>query len=326
MKKYFYILVLFVLSCNYQNDKQEIDLPQIPYDSHVHIMSPQLVETWKAEGIPFSKPSSFYQNIDTIYKYVKADTIDLIGMAYVYGGSGLDKKDKLNEYELVKSENDFLHEAAEKYPGKVRSFFAADPLKEYALPEFQRCHHLYDVGGLKLHFSASQVYLTVPEHVEKVKPIFQFAAEKELPVLVHFDNWHPKFGEPDIRILVDSILADCSPLTIRIAHFGTSGGFSEKTREILDIFIRFFNENKISKRHRILFDLSAVALDKDSEGVSKLSDEDFNILSQYIKKLGTEKILFGTDYPLYRADEYYNILKSKLALSETELQQILNNR
>ena len=107
--------------------------------------------------------------------------------------------------------------------------------------------------------------------------------------MLHFDNWYPKFGEPDINLLVDSILMKLPSLDITIAHMGTSGGFNEKTKRIIDVFSVLFENQAILERHQIKFNTSAVALDKDSEGVSKLSDSEFKELKKYIQKLGEEE-------------------------------------
>jgi len=293
------------------------------YDSHVHIMSPNLVKSWQDLGIPFSQPDAYYSDLDTILVAVGADKLDLIGMAYVFGSLEFYQGD--DELSQVRLENDFLAACAQMHPERVRPFFAVDPLKEYALEELIRCHNLYPQSGVKLHHSASQVYLTEPVHLKKVKTIFDHAANHQLPILLHFDNWHPKFGPPDIALLVDSILADLPPVTLRIAHLGTSGGFNDKTKRFLDVFLDQFAQGNVPDRHRILFDISAVALDKDSEGVSKLTEEEFKELRKYFAKLGYKRLAFGSDYPLYGAVAYQQILLDKLEMHPDSLDLILKN-
>ncbi|MET2984423.1 amidohydrolase family protein [Aureibaculum conchae] len=294
------------------------------YDGHVHIMSHELIKDWKNLGIPFSKPERFYSDIDTILKINQADNINLIGMGYVYGSPEFYQGE--NEYQKLKYENDYLFEVSKKYRKKVKPFFSIDPLKEYAIKEIDRCLKLDVDWGLKLHFSSSQVYLTENEHLKKVKSIFKIAAENNLPILLHFDNWHPKFGKPDVEILVDSILVDLKPIKLTIAHFGTSGGFNQKTRNVIDTFVGLYRNDKISNRHTILFDISAVALDKDSEGVEKLTKSEFKELKSYCNKLGYNRITFGTDYPLYMSKEYIQVLENKLGLSKSEINHIVQNK
>jgi len=293
------------------------------YDHHVHLMSPDLIQDWKTMGIPFSKPDAHYANLDTILLRNEAEFINLIGMGYVYGNPEYYQGE--DAHERLREENDFLLHTAAKNPEGVRPFIAIDPLKDYASDELDRCFALNPDIGLKLHFNASQVYLTEPEHRAKVKPLFLKAAEQKIPVLLHFDNSHPKFGRPDVELLADSILTELPPMRLTIAHLGTSGGFNAKTKRVLDAFIAMKAAGRIPGNHQLLFDISAVALDKDSEDVSRLTDNDFSELNAYIRKIGVDNISFGTDYPLYSSRSYLEILKNRVGLTEEELLTIMKN-
>jgi len=292
--------------------------------SHVHIMSPDLIAYWKDLGIPFSNAEDHYANIDTILQNNQAKYIALIGMGYVFANpeyyQGDDSKERLQ------AENDYLLRVADDHVNRVKPYFAVDPLKDYALDEIERCHTINNNVGLKLHFNTSQVYLTEPIHLEKVKRVFKKVADLKIPVLLHFDNWHPKFGKPDIQLLHDSILSPISSIDLQIAHFGTSGGFNKKTKRFIEGYIDIRNKSTILDKHDIYFDISAVALDKDSEGVSKLTSEEFSELKSYIDKLGLDHIIFGTDYPLYRSKEYGDILVEKVGLTREELESISQQR
>ncbi|MBN8589011.1 MAG: amidohydrolase family protein [Rhodothermia bacterium] len=288
-------------------------------------MSPQLIALWKSMGIPFSKVEPYYSNIDTIFNATKVQSISLVSMSYVYsseefgGNSG-------NIEEKVKSENNYLASVKLKYSNKVKTFYGIDPLQEFALSEIKRCHNELKLDGIKLHHNASQVYLTESVHLKKVKAIFEYASNNRIPILMHFDNAHPKFGKTDVKILADSVLAGLEYVNLQIAHFGTSGGFNQKTKETLDAFIELFQSNHPITKHSITFDISAVCLDKDAEGVSKLTNKGFDELAVYTRRLGFDRIVFGTDYPLYRSDEYLNVLINKLKLTEDEITNLLKDK
>ena len=66
-----------------------------------------------------------------------------------------------------------------------------------------------------------------------------------------------------------------------------------------------------------------MALDKDSEGVPKLTEQGFKQLREYIDKLGVENIVFGTDYPLYRSNVYLKVHKEKLDFTDGEIAKIM---
>lgn len=294
-------------------------------DNHVHIMSPELISLWKNMGIPFSRPDYYYSNIDSILKFNKAEKVSLISMAYVYSSPEFGaKSDKVKSQ--MEAENNYLASVKNKYPKRIKAFFSVDPLQENMLEEIIRCHKILKLDCIKLHHNASQVYLTENEHLHKIQQIFKYASDNRLPILLHFDNSHPKFGKNDIKIFANSVLNNLDYVNLQIAHFGTSGGFNSKTKEILDTFIEVFKTNNKVANQNIKFDISAVCLDKDSEGVNKLTDSEFKELANYCRKIGFEKIVFGTDYPLYNSDEYLEILMNKLQLSEAEINLLLKDK
>ncbi len=323
MKFLVFLGLLFLMACTPDDSKRPDKKNLIPYDSHVHIMSPFLIKRWKDMGIPFSHEVDYYSNIDNILTNVGAQKIDLIGMAYIYGNpvfySGKDG------YEQVIKENNYLLKAAQKYPHRIRPFYGIDPLRDYAAEEIQRCLDLSANAGIKFHFNTSQIFLTDQEHSNKVKSIFNLVAANKRPVLLHYDNSDYLFGAPDVNILVDSILHDLPAIHITFAHFGAAGPFSDKTKKVLDAFINHFQKNNIPQRHTLQFDISAVALDKDSDGIPPLEDHEYLELKGYIEKLGIERIIFGTDYPLYTGNEYLDVLRNKLKLDDDELEIILNH-
>lgn len=290
-------------------------------DGHVHILSPKLIKIWKDLGIPFSRPNEYYSDIDIILKNTAVKRIDLISMAHVY--SSEEFGGFKNERELVEKENGYVAAARNKHPKKIRPFCSVDPLRGYALEELERCRTKLRMDGVKLHHNANQVYLTVPAHLEKVRKVFEFAARHKMPLLLHFDNSHRRFGEPDVKLLVDSILNDLPPVSLRIAHFGTSGGFNARTKAAVDAFREQFRNNPRLSKHTITFDISAVALDKESEGVRRLTGAEFEELGIYVRRLGFERIRFATDYPLHTPAEYLEILRTRLKLTEGEVKLLL---
>lgn len=327
MSKIFIIACILLASCAHKMDnskttkKGKNDL----HDHHVHILSPDLIALWKSMGIPFSKADSYYSDVDTIISATKAQSITLVSMAYVYSSEEFGGNSE-NVAEKFRAENDYLAFAKLKHPNKIKAFYGVDPLQEFALKEIERCHIELNLDGIKLHHNASQVYLTEPSHLEKIKAVFVYASKNRIPILMHFDNSHPKFGKTDVQILSDSILAELEYVNLQIAHFGTSGGFNQKTKDVIDAFIERFQSNHPISKHKITFDISAVCLDKNTEGVTKLTTKEFDELAKYCRKLGFEKIAFGTDYPLYRSDEYLSLLVTKLKMTDVEISSLMKDK
>ncbi len=315
-------MLLLVATLTLSTDAQ-LPKPSDITDHHVHIMSPRMIKLFKDVGIPFSKPDADYSDTDAIVRRLGTKRMSLISMAYLFGHPEFGKVE--NELALVQAENYYLMAARKKIGSTVKVFCGINPLKDYAIDEVRRCKQQLRADGLKLHGNASQLYLTVPAQLEKIRAVFAFAAENKMPIVFHFDNSHRRFGQPDVKLFVDEILARIKPVKVQIAHLGSSGGFNDRTKAFLDAFVTAFATNPALKKHTIRFDLSAAALDKDSDGVRKLTDAEFADLASYIRKLGVKRVVFGTDYPLYSVREYVEILRSRVKLTEREIKQILSN-
>lgn len=291
-------------------------------DHHVHLMSPRLIKLFTDVGIPFSRPFHDYSVLDSLLRRVGTERVQLASMAYLYGHPEFGPVD--DEYRLAREENDYVMSARDSSRGRATAYCGINPLREYAVSEIDRCAGDLRTDGIKLHFNASQVYLTEPEHLQKVQTVFAAIARHRLPVMLHFDNSHPKFGADDVDLLLNEVLAGNDSLRIQIAHLGTSGGFSDKTERVINRFIEHFDTSTVLRRHTLLFDPSAAALDKDSEGVPKLSDAQFVQLADLLRRLGMQRLVFGTDYPLYSVAEYQNILRTRVGLTEAEMEQIMS--
>ncbi len=304
---------------NSQPATYNIPAPQIDYDSHVHIMSPYLISRWKDAGIPFSRSEASYSNIDTILHKNGARFIDLIGMGYVFENREYYRA--ADAWARLKAENNWLAEAAKKYSARVRPFFAIDPLQDYALEELERCFAINPECGIKLHFYTSNVNLKLRDHRQKVGALLLRAAINGIPVLLHFDNGSAAFGRGDVEILADSLLPEMPALSLTIAHWGTSGGFTKKTKAVIDAFAGALEKEHVRK-HNIRFDISGVGLNKDAEGADALSDNEFRELKRYMAKIGVHRIVFGSDYPLYNAGEYGAVLLARAGFSSETLKLI----
>ena len=293
-------------------------------DRHVHLMSPKLIAYWKKAGVPFSREEKFYSDIETVSQTLGTNRFYAISMAHTWNHPEFGKIK--NERAMVAEENDFILDSAKSFGKRVRPFCSVNPIRDFALAEVKRCKK-NGAFGIKFHHNANQIYLTEPEHVKKIFPVWEYAARKKLRILLHFDNSHPKFGARDIGIFYAQILAKIRPAKIQIAHLGTSGGFSDKTIRVMNAFRNEMARASFhNKKHRILFDLSAVALDKNSQGVQKLTPDQFEALAAILRRTGLEHFAFGTDYPLYSAIEYRKILREKVGLTKKEMSRILRNK
>jgi predicted TIM-barrel fold metal-dependent hydrolase len=80
-----------------------------------------------------------------------------------------------SEADRVRAENAWTYEQAAKYPSRLTAFCSVNPLKDYAMAEIARCQ-----TGLRLHFGNSDVHLENPEHVERLRTVFEQANRRQL--------------------------------------------------------------------------------------------------------------------------------------------------
>ncbi|HLF14575.1 MAG TPA: amidohydrolase family protein [Bacteroidota bacterium] len=292
------------------------------FDHHVHVLSPALVERLKSLSVPFSKPDYAYSDIDSILKFNPADGMFLLSMAYLYGSPEFaDSSERVN----VKTENDFVAGLARKHPGKLFAFCGVNPLRDYAAGELLRCRRDLGMYGLKLHFASSGVSLKNPAHLARVRDILSVAAGEGMPVVLHFDNGNETFDAADADFLIDSVLAPGPAMELYLAHLGTSEGYTYMTRILLRRFTDAMKNLSALGKHRVYFDISAVGLTEGSEQSPPLTPEDFADLSGQLTELGLERVVFGTDYPVFNAAAYLTALESNMTLTRRELIGIVWN-
>lgn len=192
----------------------------------------------------------------------------------------------------AQSINSFIASEVELFPDRFIGFGSLHPDSE-SLEE--DAEHLVVLGlkGVKLHPDIQNFRVDDP----KVVKIFEICNKKKLPVLLHtgdsrYDNSNPN--------RVEKILIMFPDLTIIGAHFG---GWSiwDKAPEIL------------SKYKNLYVDTcsSFYALSKERA-------------REIIDLYGTERVIFGTDFPMWKQDEELEFLFD-LGLNENELKNILYN-
>src|SRR5947199_312218 len=102
----------------------------------------------------------------------------LLSVAYIYASPSRSFDD---EYGKVRAENDWNAAQAAQYPDRLIAFCGFNPLKDYALPELERCARNPNLRrGIKLHFGNSDVQLENPAHVTQLRRIHQVGVKRVL--------------------------------------------------------------------------------------------------------------------------------------------------
>lgn len=190
----------------------------------------------------------------------------------------------------VTSINDFIADCVKKYPGKFIGFAAMHPDFEDVSAELDRAVSL-GLRGVKLHPDFQQFNADD----EKAMVIYEAAAERKLPVLIHMGDSRTDFSKPK---RLARVLERFPELDVIAAHFG---GWSEwdSAAEVLGGQVY----------GHLWTDCSSSLYAMSPEHAKRLIDA-----------YGADRVLFGTDYPMWTAkEELERFDKIPLTVGEREM-------
>lgn len=284
-------------------------------DHHQHLFSPAAIKL--TPGIEVVDASRLIAHLDAAGIRKAA----VLSLAYQF--SNPNKPPVENEVAFARAENDWTAEQVAKYPDRLVGFCSVNPLKEYALPEIDRCSgnpHLR--SGLKLHFGNSDVDLRDPDHLDRVKRVFSLANKHRMAIVVHMRPSVTRkrpYGSPEARMFLDTLIPAAPDVPIQIAHLAGSGGYDDPAvDEAIEAFVAAV-ARKDSGMKRVWFEASGVA------GIGKWEDR-AGLVAQRIRQLGVDRVVYGSDGAvgdLIPAKAW--ALFRKLPLSDAEFRQIEKN-
>ncbi|MFL5481989.1 MAG: amidohydrolase family protein [Gemmatimonadaceae bacterium] len=213
----------------------------------------------------------------------------LLSVAYMF--SNPNRPPVANEYARVKAENDWTADQADLYPDRLRAICSVNPLRDYALPEIERCAADQRLRrGLKLHFGNSDVQLGDPEQLEKVRQVFRAANRHHMAIVVHLHasvTMKRPYGTAFGLAFLNDVLPVAPDVPIQIAHLASSGDFDDPgTGEVLDVFAKAIAD-KDPRVKSVYFDMSGIGGMADPARAARVAAR--------IRQLGVERILFGSD-------------------------------
>lgn len=192
----------------------------------------------------------------------------------------------------AQSINTYISNEVNKHPDRFIGLGSLHPDSETLVEDAE---HLIELGlhGVKLHPDIQSFKVDDP----RVIRIFEICNERRLPVLLHtgdsrFDNSNPK--------RVEKILKAFPKLTIIGAHFGGWSVWDEAYP-------------RLSQYDNFYVDTCSSFYALSKEATKKIIDA-----------YGTKRVIFGTDYPMWRQKEDLKYLFD-LGLSDDELSDILYN-
>lgn len=198
----------------------------------------------------------------------------------------------------LKRRNRWTCELAREHPELV-AFPSVDPLMdaEEMAAEVESCAKEFGAKGIKLHPAEGRYF----PRDERIWPVYARAQELGLPIITHGGLFMMSPDEAYTRPSnFESVLESFPELTLVVAHMGH--GFWDESVEL-------------AKRYsNVYFDTSAVV--SGVEHLQVLSDDD---AAELIRRLGVERVMFGSDYPWFNpAVDLKRFLRLPLTPAEKE--------
>ena len=212
---------------------------------------------------------------------------NILSAAFVFAGSPELQPD---EAAKVREENDWNAQQAARYPARLTAFCSFNPLKPYALAETESCGRDKRIKGLKFHFSDSRVDLTNPEHLQKVRAVFELANRYRLAITVHIRTSDSAYDpRAAATIFLNQLLPLVPEVPVQIAHMAGDAGFGAQSQAAFDVLATAI-EAKDPRTRKLYFDGSGVIAVGRPQ-----SEEDLRTVAAAMRRVGLDRILFGSD-------------------------------
>lgn len=242
----------------------------------------------------------------------------VLSVGYSYG----DERKKLPDPDgLTRAENDWTSAEVSKYRSRLVGFCSANPLRPAALEELDRCLGLPNMTGIKVHLGNAGITLRDPAHLARIQELFALAQRRSAPILIHMRaRGGTDYGAEDARLLLEKVVPHAPDVEIVVAHLGASSpGYPAQNDEVMAVFAEAAARQEPRMEH-LFVDVSANVSEE-------LTPADAALVVQRIRQLGAHRILYGSDLsvPGGTIRRGWEIFRTKLPLTEDELQQIMSN-
>jgi uncharacterized protein len=301
--------------------------PVVTVDHHVHLLSPRLMEDWRSLGVSFSRPEGAYVSSMAALP-PGATRAFLVSMAHVYGSeefrTALDL-DTDAERLRVRGENEHVARDASRDGGSLVGFCSVPLLRPYAQEELEYCGRTLGLPGIKIHLPAMGLSLGDPAHVRLLAGVAQRAARERIAVLIHIPPVDGELSAQEVRTFIATIVAPYPDLELYLAHLGGNGGYRASARRVVHAMTAFLGSVEGEGHRHVYLEISGALLARRTDGVPASRRSDASRLADDLRALGLERVLFGSDYPVFDASEFAALLGSQLPLSPAELTRLMSN-
>lgn len=271
----------------------DFSTPPKPVSSFIYTLRKETDGKWRISSESFTANGHIIpveHTPDTIVAELDAGGIRkaaALSVAFVFASG--DTPTAPGEYENVKEENDWVAKSVARFPNRLVGSCSFNPLKDYALEELNRCAKIPQIKGLKFHFADSGVDLRKPEHIEKVRRVFQAANKARLAIVVHLAT-RQSVSDADLNrqqasAFLNEILQVAPDITVEIAHMSGDSYYPLSSDAAMEVF-----GNAISAGDKRTKNLYFQAVTSE-----RLNDDAITRLVKRMRQIGMNRFLNASD-------------------------------
>ncbi len=269
-------------------------------DFHTHILPQEFVDSRQAIirqdnkfAELFSNPKNITISAEQLIDHMDANGVD---KSVVLGYGWTDNN-------VARLSNEYMLESAERYPNRIIPFCSVALSRgDFAISEAERCINSGAQGIGELHLTHGQ--LANAQSISSIGDLMKLARNCNLPVVIHASEPLGKvyIGKGDATPDATLKFATAFPNNrIVFAHFGGGLPFYALMPSVAD------------KLHNVWFDTATAPYIYNS-AVTPLSAQ----------IVGTEKILFGSDFPIITQKRSLQHILSNQTLTKESIKSILS--
>ncbi len=282
--------------------------PRVDY--HQHLVSPAFAPIAK---LPQRDARALLSELDSAG--IRKAVVLSVGYSFA------DERKKLTDPDrLTREENDWTSGQVASSDGRLIGFCSANPLRDAALAELERCLGLPAMRGIKLHFGNAGISLRDSAHAARLARVFALAERLRAPVLVHMRaRGGSNYGAEDARLFLDRLVAVAPSIEIVVAHLGYSGPGYPDADSVMAVFGEV-TERGDSRMRNVYFDVATDVTEETTPANAAL-------VARRIRQIGPSHVLYGSDLspPGGSIGSGWRIFRERVPLTADEMRTIAGN-
>jgi predicted TIM-barrel fold metal-dependent hydrolase len=286
------------------------DAPRVDY--HQHLVSAAFEPLVK---MPRRDGAALVRELDA----AGIERAVVLSVAYSFAD---ERKELADPDRLSREENDWTSVQVVQNAPRLIGFCSANPLRDAALAELERCLGLPGMTGIKLHFGNAGVTLRNPEHLARMQQVFALAEKRRAPVLVHMRaRGGADYGAPDGRLFLEQVVPMAPSVEVIVAHLGaTSPGYPAQNDEVMAVFGEAA-QRRDRRMRNVYFDVSANVTEETTA-------EQGAQLALRLRQVGLKRILYGSDLsvPGGTIKAGWELFRARSGLTPAEVRLVFSNR